>query len=187
MNILKRLTSGDSASWSDAPWVDTQSRECLTSIDWTLTYQIRGPAQLTLTAQADGTGWTTSITAAQSATLTAGSYIWAAYLSNALQRKSIGGGTLIINPDLSQITAPIDARTQARKALDDCEAALASFTSSGGKIKRYAIAGRETEFHSLPDLMMVRNFWQRKVNDEVARSNVRNGRGNPRELLVRFQ
>lgn len=187
MNIFKRLTTGDSASWNDAPWIDSQAREALTSNDWTLTYQIRGPAQLTLTAQADGTGWITTITTAQSATLTAGTYIWAAYLSNATDRKSIGGGTLLIKADLSQITAPIDARTMARKALDDCEAALASFNSSGGKIKRYAIAGRETEFHTLADLMMVRNFWQRKVNNEVTRSTVRNGRGNPRELLVRFQ
>jgi hypothetical protein len=187
MNIFKRLTSGDSASWHDLPWIDSQSHEVLGSDLWTLTYQLRGPSMLTLVAVANGDGWTTSMTTAQSATLLPGTYVWAAYLTIPGARRSIGGGTLIIKADLSQVTTPMDARTVARKALDDCEAALANFNATGGKIKRYAINGRETEFHSLTDLMLVRNFWQRKVNNEAARSAVRNGRSNPRELLVRFQ
>ncbi|MDY7537671.1 hypothetical protein QN372_00780 [Undibacterium sp. RTI2.1] len=186
MNIIKTLTAGDTAQWNDDAWFDTQSRIRMSSADWTLKYELRGAVPLTLTAGANGDGWTTSITLAQSQTLVAGTYVWGAYLSQQGQRKTIGGGTLQVMADLTGITAAMDSRTVAVKALADCEAALASFTSSGGKIKSYTIGTRQTEFHSLTELMALRDFWQRRVNAENAKQSIVNGHGNPRRLLVRF-
>jgi len=183
---MKMLTVGDSATWSDLPWVDSASRQMMTSAQWALTYVIRGPAELTVTALAQGNGWITSISPAQSAVLIPGTYVWSAQLSQTGQRKTIGGGTLLVKPDLSLVTEPMNAVSQAEQALADCETALATFTGQGGKIKRYSIAGRETEFQTITDIMRLRDFWQLKVNNQRARAAVRNGHGNPRTVRVRF-
>lgn len=186
MKIFKTLPAGDSASWLDSPWLDSAQSMRLTSADWALTYQLRGASQLMLTAIAEGDGWRTTLATTASATLLPGTYVWSAYLSKTDQRKTIGGGTLSITQDLAAVVTSLDGRTQARRALDECEAALASFKSSGGKVKSYAIGGRQTEYHSLQDLMMVRDFWQRKVNGEVSRASIKNGGPNLRFSRVRF-
>ena len=186
MNIIQTLSIGDSANWHDSAWLDNVARVELTSALWTLTYQLRGPSQLSLTAVADGTGWRTSIGMAASATLLPGIYAWAAYLSRAQERVTIGTGSVTLVADLATIDGPLDARSVATRALADCEAALASFKSSNGKVKSYSIGSRQTEFHSLTELMALRNFWQQRVNKERANSAIANGRTNPRRLLVRF-
>lgn len=185
MNIFQTLTAGDSASWHDDPWIDA-ARARLTSADWTLSYHLRGPSQVSLTAVADSDGWRTSISTAASALLQPGTYAWAAYLSRAEERVTIGTGSLNLVADLAAVDGPLDARSLAEKALADCEAALGSFKSSNGKVKSYSIGNRQTEFHSLLDLMQLRDFWQKRVNKERAAAAVANGHGNPRRLLVRF-
>lgn len=186
MNILKTLTAGDSATWYDPPWLDCQFSTLLASDGWELTYQLRGPTQLTLAAVAEGSGWRTVLSTEDSATLVKATYIWAAYLSRPGERKTAGGGTIFVKPDLAAVVAPIEGRSKARKALEDCEEALASFKSSGGKVKSYTIGTRQTEFHSLADLMMVRDFWQRKVNQEVNRESIRTTGINLRLIRARF-
>lgn len=186
MNIQKRITAGDSASWFDEPWLDQQKSMRLTSADWTLVYLFRGPSLLSLQAVPEGDGWRTNLSMVDSAQLLPGTYIWSAYLTKQGERKSIEGGTLYITPDLQAATLASDGRSLARRALDDCEAALAKFQSSGGKVKAYSIGTRQTEFHSLSELMALRDMWQRKVNAEMTRDAIKNGRGNPRSLRVRF-
>lgn len=176
MNIFSKLYAGDSASWHDDPRTIGGVR--YSSADWILTYELRGPTVLTLLAVADSDGWLTSITPEQSAGLPAGSYLWGAFLSQPGERKTAATGAIVVQADLTAVVAPIDARTVAEKALADCEAALASFKSSGGKVKSYTIGSRQTEFHSLQDLMAVRRFWARRVQAE---------RGESRRLLVRFR
>lgn len=186
MNILNLITAGDSASWDDDPYVDPQTNSALTSAVWTLKYEIRGANQLTLTATAKGDGWTTTISTVNSATLTAGQYKWAATLNKSGERKTIGAGVLQVLPDLTSISSAIDSRSVAEIALADCEKALATFTSSNGKIKSYTVGTRQTEFQSIADIMALRNFWQIRVNAERAKAAVANGKGNPRRLLVRL-
>lgn len=176
MKNLRQLHAGDTASWHDDPVVLGGVR--YTSANWTLTYELRGPTQLTLTAVADSDGWLNSISLEDSSALQAGSYMWASYLRQDGARRTMGSGNLTVLADLAEITAAVDGRTLAERALADCEAALASFKSSGGKVKSYTIGTRTTEFHSLADLMTVRRFWARRVQAE---------RRNKRQLLVGFR
>ena len=189
MNIPKRITAGDQITWFDHPWLDAKNSTRCGSAEWLLSYELRGQTQLTAVTVADGDGWKTTIDHTASATLLAGTYVWGAYLNKADggSRLNIACGTVTVLPNLVTLATPIDGRSLARKALDDCEAALATFTKSGGKIKSYTIATRTTEFHSLQELMDLHAFWQRKVSNEQAREAIRNGRGNPRTLLVRFR
>ena len=70
MNIFSTLISGDSATWNDGAFSDAQGKRYDSS--YTLQYSLRGPVALTLTAVANGLGWTTTLTPTQSATLTPG-------------------------------------------------------------------------------------------------------------------
>jgi hypothetical protein len=176
MKNLRQLHAGDTTSWHDDPLTLDGVR--YTSADWTLTYELRGPVKLTLPGVADSDGWRTSISIAQSSALQAGSYLWASYLSRAGERKTVASGNLVVLADLTAITDVVDGRSVAERALADCETALASFKSSGGKVKSYTIGTRTTEFHSLSDLMGVRRFWARRVQAE---------KRSKRQLLVGFR
>lgn len=186
MNIFLSLTAGDSIKWNDGPQRHPQYSAPLKSADWSLYYQLRGPSSLSIQAFAEADGWRTELPTSASANLEPGPYLWVAQLSRTDERLTIGKGSLTILPDLAAVTAALDARTFAEKALADCEAALASFKSSNGKVKSYTIGSRTTEFHSLTELMALRSFWQRRVNKERATSAKSNGRTNPRALLVSF-
>jgi hypothetical protein len=186
MNIFPTLTAGDSIKWSDGPQKHPQYSSPLTSAEWNLYYQLRGPSSLSIQAFPESDGWRTEVPASASANLEAGPYLWVAQLHRADERLTIGKGSLTILPDLAAVNAALDARTFAQKALADCEAALASFKSSNGKVKSYTIGSRTTEFHSLTELMSLRSFWQRRVNKERANSAKTNGRPSSRALLVSF-
>ena len=177
MNIFQTLTAGDSARWHDDPWIATPSGDRLTSTDWTLTYQLRGATQLTLTAVADGDGWSTSLGITDSQTLEPGVYVWGAYLSQPDERITIGGGTLTIKADPATITTPIDGRSVAQKALADAEAALADLYASGKKTKKYMIGNRSAEYYTAADLLGAITYWKRRVLNEC---------GDTGKLLVRF-
>lgn len=187
MNIFPTLPAGDSATWSDDPVLLPDGRTADAS-SWTLTYFLRGVAKLDLAATAVGTKWSTTLTAAASGALGAGLYGWTAIITNtAGERITVGNGQLKITPDLTAAAAGFDSRSTAQKALADCEAAMATFNATGGKVKRYDIAGRTLEFQSIADLMTLHSFWKAKVMSEQSAQSVANGLGNPRNLYTRFR
>jgi hypothetical protein len=183
MNIFTSLTAGDSFDWYEGP---PQHPVRMTSVDWQLAYVLRGPSALTLQGTPEGTGWRMRLTPAASADLVPGRYVAVAQASSAASRITIGLKNVTVLPDMSVGTDAIDARSIAEKALADCEAALATFTKSGGKVSSYTIGTRTTTFYSLTELMALRDFWQRKLNREVAKAAAKTGRRNPRAILVRF-
>jgi len=186
MNIFKVLTAGDSATWYDGFHEYRQRAGLVDCTGFELTYQLRGPSQLPLVGVAKGDGWQTSITPEQSAALAPGEYIVVAQLTAPGVRLTLGRDKLRILADPSAMTDAVDARSMAEKALADCKAALAVFTSSGGKVKSYTIGTRTTEFYALADLMTLRDMWQREVTRERAQRAAANGRRNPRGLVARF-
>jgi enamine deaminase RidA (YjgF/YER057c/UK114 family) len=187
MNICTTLPAGDSAAWIDDPVTLADGRKADAVGGWALRYALRGPSSLDLTAVASGSSWSTAITASQSAALTPGLYSWAAVLSLGAERFTVASGQLTITRDLASVTGAFDGRSQAQRALADCETAMATFNNTGGRVKKYEIAGRSMEFQTIADLMTLRSFWQAKVLNEQASQSVANGLGNPRNLFVRFQ
>ncbi len=151
-----------------------------------LTYVLRGPVAKDLTAVAIGRTWKTTLNATDSAALSAGSYVWSAVVTNIAERITVGVGSLAITTDLASVTAPFDSRTTAQIALANCEVAMATFNATGGKVKKYEIAGRTMEFQSIAELMTLHSFWQMKVLGEGTAASVAAGMGNPRNLYTRF-
>lgn len=186
MQIPQTLQQGDSAGWHDDP-IDLADGRHATSAGWTLKYVLRGPVALDIVAAPDGAGWKSALTAVAN-TLTPGLYGWVALLSNAGgERITVGNGQITVNADLSTVAAGYDTRSTAQRALSDAESALASFKGSGGKIKKYEIAGRSMEFFAVADILQVISYWKARVISEQNDESIANGQGDQRRLYVRFR
>lgn len=185
MNIFGQIQQGDSATWDD----DALSigGVTYTSASHALKYELRGPGSpLTLTAVAKGSGWTSSLTTAQSAALTPGQWWWAALLSATGERVTAGQGMIAVTPNLAEAGAAFDGRTRAETALAAAEAALASFTASNGKISKYTIGSRSMEFAAVPEILEAISYWKARVLTEQSAQSIAQGLGDPRRLFVRF-
>lgn len=175
----QKLIAGDSATWL-LPCPAAFDPETVTA-----TLNLCGPVQIALTPSSiDGRMMRFNLTPAQSATLTDGSYALLLICSSATERATVRHGMIKVVPDPTTVT---DHRTQAQRALDECDAAIAQFNSSGGRVQSYTIAGRSMTFSSLADLMQLRSFWQRRLYNEMASGELGDPRGDPSKLLVRFR
>lgn len=182
--MLSTLTKGDSAQWDDDPWII--NGKTYDSSAYTLKYVLRGPAVLDLTAAANGQGWTTTLSTTNSATLTPGSYTWAAILTSASERITVATGALAVGNDILAAAAGYDGRSVAEIALADAEAALSTFRASRGRTKKYTIGSRSMEFDSAADILVEISYWRIKVRNENSLRDIADGLGNPRNLYVRF-
>ncbi|HEY5580210.1 MAG TPA: hypothetical protein VIK56_03455, partial [Rhodoferax sp.] len=115
-----------------------------------------------------------------------GNYAWTAIITSGAERITVGSGQTTITPDVTTQIAGFDPRSVAQRALEACEAAMATFNATGGKVKKYDIAGRSMEFQTIGDLMTLHSFWKAKVMGELHMQSVANGLGNPRNLFNRF-
>lgn len=124
------------------------------------------------------------VAAATTATWTAGEYSWASWVESGAERYSVDSGTVTLLPNLALATA-YDGRSVAEKALDDANAALASFQSSGGRVKRYSIGGREMEFDNAGDILTLVSYWRIEVKRERAATAIAKGMADPRRIYLR--
>lgn len=186
MHIPEQLTAGDSVTWKDASVRDSLGN-LLTSADWALTYILRGETALTLTGAADGQGWQTTMTAAQSATLKAGRYFWQASVSKGDERITLYYGELTVLPNLAYSTNPAayDGRSQAEQDLAALEAEIRARITGGASIE-YSIGNRSLKRESLSELRAMRAELKRIVVKEKVAQDIAQGRGNPRNIFVSF-
>jgi hypothetical protein len=184
LNIPAQIINGDSVTWLDSATVDNL-RNAVSPPDWTLSYAIRGPAVLTLTATQSGSGWTTTMSKTQSAALTPGNYYWQAYATKASERVTIGSGKLVVTPNLSIQNAGFDGRTQNEIDLAAVQAAMRAMIA-GGAVQKYVIANRQVEKMSMADLITLESKLKFAVKKEQAAADEANGLGNPHNSFVRF-
>lgn len=138
-----------------------------------------------LTATSSGDDYRSQASTATSSAWVAGDYSWTAWVEKAGERHSVDSGLCKILPDPSTIAA-YDGRTKAQIALEDCQTALANFNATGGKIKRYAIAGREMEFDKATDIMVLVSYWTNEVRLEKRAKALREGQADPSRVYVRL-
>jgi hypothetical protein len=160
----------------------------LASAGYTLKYRliprVAGTAIL-LTAASSGDDYRVTILPAVTATWTVGDYSWSAWVEKANERHTIDSGLISLLVDPATIAA-YDGRTQAQRALEDCKTAFATFQSSGGVVKRYAIAGREMEFADSAAILEKMNFWKAEVLRENAARAKSEGQADPRRIQIRM-
>ncbi len=177
--IANELVQGDTLSFT------TSVPDYLPSAGYTLTYSIRGVANLDLVASPVGTNYQITATSTQTETLPPGKYWWVAYITGNGQRFTVDKGILNVKPDLINLPAGYDGRTPAAIALAQAESALASF-QAGGVTKSYTIGDRTMVYQDASQLLAVISYWRARVVKEETADKIANGLGNPRKLHVRF-
>lgn len=194
-NIPPIFRQNELPSWNDPTYVDLNGN-VYDSTTYNLQYVLAGPsaAPVLLTSVASTTlgssGWTTTMTAAQSAQCVPGNYWWQAILTApanpptlpAAVRIVANENQLVVQIDLSTVTGIYDGRTVAQKALAAAEQALATFNASGGIIKRYSIGGRSMEFQDVQQLQGIVSYWRQRVQAEKDQADG----GKSRKILARW-
>ena len=191
LNIPSKIIAGDTVTWltDDLMGLDplTGLSTTYTSDQYVLSWSLRGAVALSLTAVASsGTGYKTTITSVQSATLTAGNYFWQAFVTKAGNRVTIGSGQTQIISNLAVGTGVYDGRMEVEKMLDAVTAAIQA-RLTGGAVLRYEIKGRDLERDPIPDLILLRDRLKVEVARAKAADKIAQGLGDPRRLFVRFR
>lgn len=186
MRIPGQITAGDSVKWTDETVLDANGAGLDPSV-WTLHYAIRGAVSLDLVATQAGASFQTSMSPAQSATLTpAGTFYWTAFVTNADgDRITTGRGAIVVLPDLTAAPAGYDGRNQDEKDLAAVRAAI-SARLAGGAVSDYAIAGRSLKNEPMAALVAMESRILAKISRARQAEQIAQGLGNPRQIFVRF-
>ena len=156
------------------------------SAGWVVTLYVNpiaGGTASSVSSTASGDNHLLQVTAATTATWTDGNCNWQTWVALGAERYMLEEGVLRVRASLIGAAAGTDTRSQAQKALDDANAALAAWTPT---TKRYRIGGREMEFNSPADIIAVISHWEGEVKREQAAQAMAAGRPNPRKLQVRM-
>ena len=157
------------------------------SAGWVLTYRLiprTSGTPISIVGTASGDDHRTSAVASTTATWTAGEDSWVAYVDLSGEHYVVDEGVVTLLPNLATATA-YDGRSKAAKALEDAETALANFQATGGRVRRYSIAGREMEFDGAGEILKLVSYWRVQVTRENAASAVAKGLADPRRIYLR--
>ena len=167
MTAPTRFRAGDSASWT----------VCLSAFPhadgWALSYRLLSPAggtpvDIAATPGADPDAYAVTLAAADTAAWPAGTATLVAVVTRGADRHTLDAQAVSIAPDLT-VAAAHDARSQARRALEDARAALAAHMASGrAHVESYTIAGRSMKFRSVQELRDLITYYEAEVAKENA-------------------
>jgi hypothetical protein len=192
VKIPPQLTAGTTVTWDDLPTTDILGN----SIDpstYTLDYYFRFNevfSAFTSTATPVAGNWRTTLSAATTAPLAAGTWYWSAIATNIATpttKHELGRGQLTIAPSLTYTgsTKAYDGRTQAEKDLAAVQAAIRTLMQ-GGSVQEYRIGTRSIKRYDLSELIMLEGRLKAEVKREQTSQLIANGLGNPRNMFVRF-
>ena len=153
---------------------------------WTLAYRLlTATGHIAITAAADGDAFAVNVAAATTASYPSGSYTWVASVSAGTQRYQVDQGSVVVRPNLAAASSS-DQRSAARKALEACDVALASYGAKA-YLADISIAGRRQTFRSPAEFMAFRSKLQAEVAAEDNAERIANGLAPRNKLLVRFR
>jgi hypothetical protein len=142
--IPATITSGDSVA------VTLTRPDYPATAGWSLTWALAGPSVVTVASVAAGAAHTLTLTATQTAVLSAGAYRWSLRAVNGSTSATIEVGRLTVEADLATLAAG-ETLDWAEKTLTIAKAALAGTLE--GEMKMYMIAGRQVMTFSPDELM----------------------------------
>jgi hypothetical protein len=149
--------AGDTVAW-------TRSFPEYSAADgWALTYYLRGPSTLDVTAQASGSGFAATITAANSAALGAGTYEWIARVSKAGEVYTAARGSFAVRPNLALANAG-ERVSHAARTLALIEAAIEGRIPAG--MENYQVGNRVISKIPMLDLYELRAKYASEVLHE---------------------
>lgn len=179
MAIPSTLYAGDTWTWTD-------SLSDYPATTYTLKYALRGYGLTTtdITAAASGTDHVSTVTAATTGSIGAGTYSWVAVVertvTGVLQRTTVGSGRVVVQPNLLTATSTTDIRGQYEIAYDAIIAAIN--TNSASAVASITVNGRTVQYKGLDELVKAEQILRPKMEAEKAASS-----GTTASKLVRVQ
>ena len=172
-----RFRAGETVKW------DRDLSEHYPADDgWTLAYTIIDANTLyTVSSTADGDKFAVVIAKADSAKFAAGTYQLIGRVTKAGEEFGVYEGTLEIQPD---VTAAVDVRSFAKRALDAIEAVLEGRITSD--VLQYSIAGRLVVKMPPEELHKYRDRFKAEYNMELRKESIARGESTGGRVLVRF-
>jgi len=153
------------------------------SAGWALSYVlINAAAKITINAAASGDDHAVTVSAATTAGYAAGTYDWRARVSKAGEVYTVGEGRITVRNAYAAST--FDARSHARKTLDNIEAVIEGRATSA--TLEYQIAGRSMKYIPMAELLTLRDKYRAEVKGEEAAAAVAAGLADKRRVYVRF-
>jgi hypothetical protein len=173
------VTAGDTITWqrtlADYP-----------ATTYTLKYRlINAAGKIDITAAASGTDHLVSVSSTTSASWTAGTYAYQAWVEKTGERVTIGSGTMVVSPNLAALTS-YDARSDAAKIVDQLMAAYKTYTASSGHVQEYEIGNRRMRYRSATEILDQINHWKGILASEKRAERIASGLGAGNTIRVRF-
>jgi len=185
--MIEELIAGDTLDFLDSV------PEYPPADGWTLKYRLvprfATPVQapIDITASTSGTDYRVQAAAGITVSWTPGAYTWARWVEKAGPiRQSLGEGQIVIKTDPAAALQGYDGRSQARKAVEDLESAMAVFNATSGRVKRYSIGSRQMEFESSDEIKSLLSYWRGKLTNEKAKERLDRGQPGVPRLLARL-
>jgi hypothetical protein len=176
MRLPPELTAGDT-------WTIDREYSAYAPGTWSLAIYFKSAAAAFAIEGAEvttvGAGFRAVKAAADTATLTAGRYAYQLQVTNGAVRVTLEQGEVVVLPNFA-VAGNLDARSFARKALENIEAYLANANNLAAA--SYQIGGRTLARFRPEELMKLR----KQLQTEVAREDAANGGARVGRTFVRF-
>lgn len=128
---------------------------------WSMTFVLRGPANVTLNSTADGSDHVITETIANTSSWIAGWYDYEITATDGTEVVSVECGRVEIVKALELITTPYDARTHSRRVYEAICAVIEKRASLDQE--SYKINNRELKRMSIDDLMKLKTHYKNKM------------------------
>lgn len=182
------IRQGDTVAWRTGAWRTPIGDEISSANGWALITYVRFPIATGATQSTGvsyGDGWQSSLSSGITALFPLGYRgSWQAVASKSGDVYTIGTGAFDVLANLSAASA-VDGRSQARRDLEACQVAIRDIIAKGGT-QEYALFGNTRKYYKLSELIELENKLKADVVREEAAENIKNGKGNPYNVFVRF-
>ena len=175
------IRSGDTIKWRR----EDLAGDYPASAGWSLIYYlVNSDGQEVITAAAYNTdAFLITITAAESAAYTSGTYKWTSKVVKSTEKYTDRRGTIEILPDLAAASSGLETRSDTKVALDNMNTIIKNVK----KHNSYSIGGRAYSLRDLPELRKEKNALTAEYNRELRRERIKSGKkGGGNKVLTRY-
>ena len=177
------LTIGDRWVWKRTD-LGTDYPPSSYALSYSARLQGAGSTAISITASESGDDYLVEVASATTASYTAGTYSWSAFITRSAdsQRIQIDSGDHVIKTILATSTA--STRTHAEKMVDHLESTLESLAQK--LTTSYSVSDRSNTLTSMEDVRNQLDYYKGKVKSELNKARVKSGLRTDSNLLLRF-
>lgn len=176
------IRSGDTTSWSKS-LLDSYPPNSGWSLVYTLVLQSDASKRLQVTSTDSNNIFLATITAAQSAALTAGTYTLFGHVLKGSERYQVFAGTIEVLPNIAAVLTG-DVRSPVKQTLDAIEAVILRRATSDQQ--SMTINGRSLSRIPITELLVLRDRYRADYNAELAKEQAAHTGLDPKNIGVRF-